>query len=226
MTVEPHGAEPFGGQYHPAPAGDPKRTATRASTADREQANTLLSAAMAVGAITPEEYSERAADALSAVTLADLDVLCADLPLDRLGAAVAAQSTGSTRVSRSGAGPVRKATAVFSSSRVGGGAVVADGLTARSVFGGVEIDLRDVEFTADELVLDCRAYFGTIEVIVPDDVTVEVHGSGIVGGFDGGAAGAGQTGAPRVVIRGRAVFGSVETRRAARGQWLGPARPK
>ncbi|GAA3971447.1 DUF1707 SHOCT-like domain-containing protein [Gordonia caeni] len=220
MTQEPHG-----GKYFPAPIGDDDRARVRASNADREEANAFLSAAMSVGALSPEEYTERAGTALAATTLAELDALCADLPMNRLGAAVAEGSLGPTRVSASGAAPVSRAVAIMSSSEISGGAVVGAELTAFTVMGGVEIDLREVEFTAPVLTISCRAIMGGIRIVVPSDITVEVHGSGIMGGFSGKAAGPGRPGAPRVVIKGLALMGGVETQRAARGENTGPRRP-
>lgn len=220
MTQQPHG-----GKYFPAPIGDETRATVRASNADREEANAFLSAAMSVGALSPEEYTDRAGTALAATTLAELDALCADLPMNRLGAAVAEGSLDPTRVSASGAAPVSRSVAILSSSEISGGAVVGAELTAVTLLGGVEIDLREVEFTAPVLVISCHAVMGGIQITVPNDITVEVHGSGVLGGFSGGAAGPGRPGSPRVVIRGLALLGSVETRRAARGEDIGPRRP-
>ncbi len=216
---------PQGGKYYPAPIDDASRTHVRASNSDRTEANALLSAAMSVGALTPEEYTDRAGDALSATTLAQLDTLLADLPLDRLGGALAESTATVTRVSNSGAAPVTKAVALMSGSEISGGAVVGDALKATAFLGGVDIDLRNVEFTAPVLELRCKAILGSIRIVVPDDVTVEVHGSGILGSFSGAGAGPGKPGAPRVVIRGLALAGGVDIERISRGAQTGPRRP-
>lgn len=220
MTSEPHGA-----RYFPVPVGDEQRTTIRASNADRQQTHTYLSAAMSMGVLTPEEYTDRAGTAMAAATLAELDALCADLPMDQLGGAVAEVTLDETRVSTSGAAPVSRAVAVLSTSEVSGGAVVGSHLKATAFLGTTEVDLRDVEFTAPVLTVACKAVMGTVKVIVPTDITVEVHGSGIVGGFSGNAAGPGRPGAPRVIIRGVSFMGSVETERVARGRPTGPRRP-
>ncbi|WP_108702768.1 DUF1707 SHOCT-like domain-containing protein [Gordonia iterans] len=218
-------SQPQHGRYYPAPIGNEQRAAIRASNADREEAHAFLSAAMSVGALTPEEYTDRAGTALAAVTLADLDTLCADLPMDRLTAAVAEVTPNQTRISRSGASPVTRAVAIMSGSEISGGAVVGSRLTAFSLMGGVDIDLREVEFTAPVLEITATAIMGGVDIVVPSDVTVEVHGSGIMGGFSGKAAGPGRPGAPRIVIRGFALMGGVETRRKERGEHSGPRRP-
>ncbi|MFT3715953.1 MAG: DUF1707 domain-containing protein [Gordonia sp. (in: high G+C Gram-positive bacteria)] len=212
--------------YFPATPDDPRRAQVRAGTADREEANTLLSAAMTVGALTPEEFTQRSASANAATTLGELDALCADLPLGSMGGALAELNAGETRVSSSGASPVRRATAVLSSNEVGGGSVVGDRLSATAVLGGVDIDLRDVEFTASTVTLRCKAIFGEVRIVVPTDVTVEVHGTPVLGAFSGDAAGPGGPNAPRVIVKGVAVFGAVSVERVARGVDTGPRRAR
>ncbi len=216
--------QPQHGKYYPAPIGNDQRAGIRASNADREEAHAFLSAAMSVGALTPEEYTDRAGTAMAATTLADLDALCADLPMNRLTGAVADVTLNETRVSDSGAAPVTRAIAIMSGSEISGGAVVGAHLSVVAFMGGAEIDLRDVEFTSPILEISCQAIMGGIRITVPTDVTVEVHGSGIMGGFSGRAAGPGQPGAPRIVIRGFALMGGVDTRRVGRGDDTGPRR--
>lgn len=220
-----------GDTHPPEKSGPPERLGedapvVRASDADRERVHSYLSAAMSMGVLTPEEYSERAAAAAVARTRPELETLTRDLPLDQLGSAVAESATTRTRVSRSGAQPVASSTAIFGGSRVGGGAVVGDLLTATAIMGGVELDLRNVEYTAPVLELKCVAIMGGIEVTVPPDVTVEIHGSGILGAFDGSAAGPGDIGAPRLVIRGLALMGGVNVKRRGREDDIGPRRPR
>ncbi|WP_026918750.1 DUF1707 SHOCT-like domain-containing protein [Gordonia shandongensis] len=211
--------------FDPAPAdssgGD--RPAIRVSTADRERTHSFLSAAMSHGVLTPEEYGERAERAAVARTRDELDALTADLPLDQLCAAALPDET---RVSTSGASPVTSAVAIFGGREVGGGAVMGDSLLAVAIFGGVELDLRRVEYTAPVLTITCRAVMGGIRITVPSDVTVEVHGTGVMGGFDGGAAGPGADGAPRVVVRGFSLMGGVDVTRRDRSAHLGPRRAR
>ncbi|ALG83868.1 DUF1707 SHOCT-like domain-containing protein [Gordonia phthalatica] len=185
----------------------------RASDADRERTHSLLSAAMSQGALTPEEYSERAGQAVNAKTRGELDLLVNDLPLDQLRSAAVDLPHNPTRISASGARPVTTATAIFGGREIGGRAVVGTSLAATAFMGGVELDLRNVEFTAPVLEIHCRAVMGGIEITVPHDVTVEIHGIGIMGGFGGRGAGPGNDGAPRVVIGGFAFMGGVGVRR-------------
>ena len=52
-----------------------------------------------------------------------------------------------------------------------------------SVFGGVELDLRDANLKED-LVIDCFTLFGGIDIRLPKDVKVEVNGLPIFGGVE------------------------------------------
>ena len=52
-----------------------------------------------------------------------------------------------------------------------------------SVFGGVELDLRDVKLE-DDLVIDCFTLFGGIDIRLPKDIKVEVNGLPIFGGIE------------------------------------------
>ena len=52
-----------------------------------------------------------------------------------------------------------------------------------SLFGSVELDLRDVKLKND-LVIDCFTLFGGIDIRLPKDVKVEVSGLPIFGGLD------------------------------------------
>jgi hypothetical protein len=58
---------------------DPANGALRAADADREVVRTVLAEAYADGRLTREEYDERLATVLGAVTLADLPPIVADL---------------------------------------------------------------------------------------------------------------------------------------------------
>ncbi len=60
----------------------------RASTADRERTNDVLKAAFVEGRLTQEECEQRAGQAFSARTYADLAALTCDLPAGPLGALV------------------------------------------------------------------------------------------------------------------------------------------
>ena len=52
-----------------------------------------------------------------------------------------------------------------------------------AVFGGIELDMRDVTLDSD-LVIDCFTLFGGIDIRLPKDVKVEVNGLPIFGGVE------------------------------------------
>jgi hypothetical protein len=60
----------------------------RASHADREQAIEVLKAAFVQGRLTKDELDERAGQALSARTYAELTAVTADLPVDLIAAGI------------------------------------------------------------------------------------------------------------------------------------------
>ena len=193
----------------------------RAADADRELVHQILSAAMTSGALTPSEYEERALKASTAKTFGDLDALTDDLPVGKLGVPLPRPGdpypTGVTRPGTgSGRKPVRHRLAIMSGSELKGHAAVADQLEATAIMGGVEIDLREVEFTEPVLTVQCVAIMGGVDVIVPPDVTLEVGGLAIMGGFESKAEGPGRPGAPTVHVTGFALMGGVDVKRKER----------
>ena len=200
------------------PAPDDRRARLRAADTDRELVHHILSAAMAGGSLSPAEYEERAGKAAAAKTFGELDELTDDLPVGQLG--VPMPFVGETVVSRvsgaSGRRPVQHRLALMSGAEVNGNAVVGDSLSATAIMGGVEIDLREVEWTSPVLTIRCTAIMGGIDITVPPDVTVEVGGWAVMGGFGGRSAGSGVPGAPTVRVVGFALMGGVEVKRKDR----------
>lgn len=90
-------------------------------------------------------------------------------------------------------------------------------------WGGGEIDLREANFAAGEIEINCVAIMGGVQITVPPGVEVVVRGIGVMGGFDQRETGVpGDPGAPRVVVGGFAFWGGVgierKKTRAARRQ--------
>lgn len=73
-------------------------------------------------------------------------------------------------------------TAIFSGIDEVIGSVASD-FKVTSVFGGVELDLRDVQLEED-LVVDCFTLFGGIDIRLPKNVKVEISGLPIFGGVE------------------------------------------
>jgi len=83
-----------------------------------------------------------------------------------------------------------------------------------AVFGGIEIDLRRAVIApgSKEVVIDANATFGGIELRVPENWIVTMRGIGVFGGYEDKTIPPREQDhatAPRLVIKGYAVFGGV-----------------
>lgn len=108
----------------------------------------------------------------------------------------------------SGAAPW--AVAVMSGFERKGRWVVPRRMNCVAFWGGGELDLRQADFSAGEVEINCVAVMGGIQITVPPGVEVVVRGIGIMGGFDHREAGVpGDPGAPRVIVTGVAFWGGV-----------------
>ncbi|QTE00576.1 DUF1707 SHOCT-like domain-containing protein [Streptomyces cyanogenus] len=110
----------------------------------------------------------------------------------------------------------RFALGLFGGFRRDGAWVVPPRFTAWSMWGGGRLDLTEARFAAQETVIRAVALWGGTGIVVPDDIDVEVRGFGLFGVFGRrGAHRTGRPGAPRVVVKGLALFGAVVTKRKA-----------
>jgi hypothetical protein len=193
----------------------------RASDADREQVAERLRDALAEGRLDMEEFGERLEATYKARTYRELAPLTRDLP----GAGVAAPVNLVKEPLPEGA--------VDWPARIGGreatstwGVGVMSGFQRKgrwtaprrfncfAFWGGGEIDLREANFEDREVVVNCVAIMGGMNVVVPPGVEVVVRGIGIMGGFDQSEEGVpGDPGAPRVVVTGFAFWGGVGVER-------------
>ena len=86
----------------------------------------------------------------------------------------------------------------------------------QSLFGGIEIDLRDADLAETEAVLYANAIFGGIEIRVPETWFVAARGQGIFGGYTDSTryTGPGDPDKPKktLIVMGTAIFGGVEIR--------------
>ncbi|MCX5013740.1 DUF1707 domain-containing protein [Streptomyces sp. NBC_00555] len=197
----------------------------RASDADRDRVVERLRDAVAEGRLDMEEFEERLEAAYKSRTYAELEPLTRDLPT--VGAVspavpVGAPAGGSSWPARiGGAGTSAAAVAVMSGFQRKGAWTVPARFDAVAFWGGGELDLREANFAQPEVVINCVAIMGGIEITVPPGVAVDVRGIGIMGAFEQ-RAGSGPTepGAPRVVVTGFAFWGGVEIKVKS------PKRPK
>lgn len=196
----------------------------RASDADRERVAAVLREAAGEGRIGLDELDERLALVYAARTYADLEPLTGDLPVanpvtglaNRAASQVAKAPEAAVDPDRFGGEP----TSTGGFALLGGferkGRWIAPGLfNAFAMLGGGDIDLRQARFAERKVVIRAWAILGGVQITVPEDAEVHVGGIGILGGFDGGAAGDGEPGGPVVVVKGVALLGGVSVERRA-----------
>ena len=146
----------------------------------------------------------------AAKTYADLAAVTRDLP----GQAQAPGPVQPAMAGRIGGTPRSKfSVAIMSGARRMGRWVVPRTYVGVAVMGGIELDLRDAQFSEPEVTIHAYTLMGGIEITVPEDVDVDVSGFAFMGGFDHNASGPGVPGAPRVRILGFALMGGVDVRR-------------
>ncbi|KAA0930734.1 DUF1707 SHOCT-like domain-containing protein, partial [Streptomyces apricus] len=192
----------------------------RASDADREQVAEVLRDALAEGRLDMAEFEERLETTYKARTYGELEPITRDLPAPGVTAPAPAVSMVKRPVGGGdwarrivgdpdGSGSsVRWGVAVMSGFERKGRWTVPRRFNSVAFWGGGVIDLREADFAAGEVVINCVAVMGGTQVIVPPGIEVVVRGIGIMGGFDHGQEGVpGEPGAPRVVVTGFAFWG-------------------
>ena len=193
-------------------SGPADHSLLRVSDSDREQAAEVLREAAAQGRISLDELDERLESAYAAKTYADLAAVTHDLP--RSGRMPVPPVQGATQISRVGGTPGAKfSVAIMSGARRMGRWVVPRTYVSVAVMGGVELDLREAQFSEPVVTLHAYTVMGGIQITVPEDVDVDVSGLAFMGGFDHNASGPGVPGAPQVRVLGFALMGGVEVRR-------------
>ena len=197
--------------------------ALRASDADRERIADVLRAAAADGRLSLTELDDRIEALYAAKTYGDLEPVVHDLPGEVAlpspspGTVVRpAPATGSPdRIG--GVAGSRQSKAVFSGVVRKGEWVVPSHYRVKAVFGGADFDLRDAMFESSEVVIDIRAVFGGVNIVVPEDVRVVVDGDGVFGAFADETGRQPSKGSPTLRVTGKAVFGGVAVKRKAGG---------
>ncbi|MET9465008.1 DUF1707 domain-containing protein [Streptomyces sp. NPDC006544] len=204
----------------------------RASDADRERVVERLRDAVAEGRLDMDEFEERLEATYKSRTYAELEPLTRDLPALGATAPVAAAPVGPVGLTKDvpagsdsawpdrigggsavggAAGGPAMAVAVMSGFQRKGNWTVPSRFHAVAFWGGGEIDLREANFERREVVINCVAVMGGIEITVPPGVEVDVRGIGVMGAFDQrDSPGPVEPGAPRVVVTGFAFWGGVE----------------
>ncbi len=193
----------------------------RASDADRERVAEVLRDALAEGRLDMTEFEERLDATYSARTYGELAPITRDLPVGTVAEAPRVSMTKEPAAAGDWAGRITGgegsstwAVAVMSGFQRKGRWTVPRRFNSFALWGGGEIDLREADFADGEVVVNCVAIMGGIDVIVPPGIEVVVRGVGVMGDFDHRESGVpGEQGAPRVIVTGFAFWGGVGVRR-------------
>jgi hypothetical protein len=190
----------------------------RVSNDDREKVAQVLHNAMAEGRLTVTELEERLDKVYEAKTFGDLEPLVRDLPVGQQSRSLAVPTQATSPVPSNrigGRGTSTGAVAIMSGSIRKGVWTVPPTFTSFALMGGIQLDLTDARFEDAETTIQCFAFMGGIEVFVPDDIAIQVNGSGFMGAFDDKIGNQSpRPGAPVVKITGLAVWGGVEVKRS------------
>jgi hypothetical protein len=195
----------------------------------------LLNEAAADGRLTLGEHSERAERAYSARTLGELAELTTDL---------AAASAQPIRLDTR-----RPVAGIFGRERRDGRWVVPERLAVTAIFGEVVLDLREAMLQSQRSTILATVMGGTLQLIVPEGIAVEVTGTGVLSGrnrpssADGLSRKKGPSSAggrknrqavqkaaappapqamPVIEVRALALGGRVKVVRPRRSRWRGP----
>lgn len=181
-----------------------KRSAMRVADSDRESVARLLYEAMGAGRITTGELETRLDAVYAARTFAEFEPIVADLSA---GGVYAAFPAGD------GEQGGRRSFAVMSSTSRRFEGPLPSNHVGRAFWGSVRLDLRRAVIPAGVRTIRAVAVMGSVKIVVPEDLAVDVRGIGLMGGFSAGR-GIGRrqppTGAPVLRVTGFAWWGSVK----------------
>lgn len=179
---------------------EPARQPILASDAEREHSIVLLREAVGEGRLTLEEFSERVDLAQAARTDGDLEQLTRDLP---------SQPVQSTAIDATA-----EQHRAFCSHLTRNGPWSLPRRSAwRSIFGTIDLDLRQARLDGPETLLEVYNLFGTVTLVVPEGVEVNVRGGGLFASqkIDAPERPA-IAGAPRLTIETRGPGGTLHVR--------------
>jgi hypothetical protein len=177
----------------------------KASDDDRRRVVEGLREHLAAGRLTLDEFSERVDRAHAARTVGELEAVMRDLP--------AAPPTPTRK-------PKRWTVAVMGELARTGRWRVAEHAVAIAVMGSCTLDLRKAEIASGEIEITAVAFMGSVDVVVPEGLDVEVSGFAVMGSRSERVADAPPLpGSPLVRVRAFALMGDVTVRgkRRSRG---------
>jgi hypothetical protein len=171
----------------------------RASDQERERTCEKLREATVEGRLTLDEFSERFTLAQRARTRGELDAIVCDLP--------ALSQPSHQRASA-------KLTAILSGTERTGVWRLAPETTINVVLGSCKLDLRRATISSDVTTLDVRVLLGSLELLVPEGVDIDVEAGAILAGREIKLTRPGSTSGLKPVIRitGMVTLGSINVR--------------
>jgi len=183
----------------------------RVSDTERQQVIDLLRAHTGAGRLTLDEFSDRAGEVFAAQTRRELHKVLDGLPP---GVEHAGTPAPPVPVAPEGGRPGRKLLVAIMNGRNTRGRWRAPGhVTAFACMGGVKVDLRSAVFDTPVIDINAWAIMGSVDVVVPAGVAVELDGMVIMGGSaDRTAPGVLLPGTPLVRVHARGLWGSVDAR--------------
>ncbi|GAA2242959.1 hypothetical protein GCM10010145_06690 [Streptomyces ruber] len=189
----------------------------RASDADRDRIADLLRDALAEGRLTPDEHAERVEGVLGAKTVGELGVFVRDLPAAHAHASGAAGVAPAPVPGRPAPGSIPvdaddHVVAVFGGATRKGRRRAGRRIHAYAIFGAVEIDLSEALFEHRQVMIRAISVFGSVEIRVPENVSLRGSGGGVLGTFEVDTVDSGQIDAPVIYVEGMAVLGSIEAK--------------
>ncbi|KJK43783.1 hypothetical protein UK23_31925 [Lentzea aerocolonigenes] len=186
----------------------------RASDADRERIAQVLHKATAEGRLDIHELDERLVAVYAAKTYGELVPITADLVLSGMPQPQVVPQYQPAVSGRIGGEPGSAVSVAFWSGVNRKGSWVVPRLhNAVAVMGGVDLDLTNARFAEAEVTISVFAFWGGVEIRVPDDINVKVDGFGFMGAFEDRVPGRPHIpGAPTVRITGLAIMGGVEVK--------------
>ena len=178
----------------------------RASDADREHVAQLLNDARLAGRLTPCEHVERLESAFDACTLGQLAALICDLCPAQSAVPASEPERAVLTLTVIGGKDVR-----------GGAWLVPSLFRIVAVRGTVQLDLRRARLQARTTIVIIDALWSAVTLLVPDSITVVDQSKALFGSTCGQQEAGLQ--APRVVLRGRRLGGSLHIARRQPFVW-------
>ena len=191
----------------------------------RERVIDRLTTGYSEDLLSEGEFEDRLRDANHAETHAELRQLIADLPAD---STTDTPATTGSRAARRRDGEAlddlvsinygtveqdQSVVAVFSGADRKGVWAPPRNLNVLTVFGGSDIELHEANLPPEGLTIQAFAFFGGVDITVPEEVNVRIGGAGIFGAFDAKKRRREPIpGAPTITVNGAAIFGAVEVK--------------